>query len=78
MFYIGKKNNTTYFILVNFIYKFTNKKDTLNIFAILINFDELCAIYKNLLLVKDMNIDEFVCYSDSLQYVNLIKGPQVN
>jgi ribonuclease HI len=40
-------------------------------------FAELYAIYKGLLLAKDMNIDEFVCYSDSLHCVNLIKGPQV-
>jgi ribonuclease HI len=38
---------------------------------------ELYAIYKGLLLAKDMNIDEFVCYSDSLHCVNLVKGPQV-
>jgi ribonuclease HI len=40
-------------------------------------FAELYGIYKGLLLAKDMNIDEFVCYSDSLHCVNLIKGPQV-
>ncbi|GAU37585.1 hypothetical protein TSUD_395580 [Trifolium subterraneum] len=38
---------------------------------------ELYAIYKGLLLAKDMSIDELVCYSDSLHCVNLIKGPQV-
>ncbi|XP_045803019.1 uncharacterized protein LOC123896706 [Trifolium pratense] len=36
---------------------------------------ELYAIYKGLLLAKDMNIDELVCYSDSLHSVNLIRGP---
>jgi ribonuclease HI len=35
------------------------------------------AIYKGLLLAKDMRIDEVVCYSDSLYCINLIKGPQV-
>jgi ribonuclease HI len=40
-------------------------------------FAELYAIYKGFLLAKDMNIDELVCYSDSLHCVNLIKGPQV-
>jgi ribonuclease HI len=39
---------------------------------------EFYVIYKGrLLLAKDMSIDELVCYSDSLHYVNLIKGPQV-
>ncbi|GAU35593.1 hypothetical protein TSUD_295290 [Trifolium subterraneum] len=38
---------------------------------------ELYAIYKGLLLAKDMNIDELACYSDSSHCVNLIKGPQV-
>ncbi|MCI17304.1 RNA-directed DNA polymerase (Reverse transcriptase), partial [Trifolium medium] len=32
---------------------------------------ELYAIYKALLLAKDMSIDELVCYSDSLHCVNL-------
>jgi hypothetical protein len=40
-------------------------------------FAELSAIHKGRLLAKDMNIDELVCYSDSLYCVNLIKGPQV-
>ncbi|MCI01506.1 ribonuclease H protein, partial [Trifolium medium] len=39
--------------------------------------DELYVIYKGLLLAKDMSIDEFVCYSDSLHHVSLIKGPHV-
>ncbi|MCI35860.1 RNA-directed DNA polymerase (Reverse transcriptase), partial [Trifolium medium] len=38
---------------------------------------ELYAIYKGLLLAKNMGIDELVCYSDSLHCINLIKGPQV-
>jgi ribonuclease HI len=38
---------------------------------------ELYAIYKGLLLAKDMNIDEIDCYSDSLHCVNLIKGLQI-
>jgi ribonuclease HI len=38
---------------------------------------ELYAIYKGLLLAKDMNIDELVCYSDSLHCVYFINGPQV-
>ncbi|MCI32239.1 N-hydroxycinnamoyl/benzoyltransferase [Trifolium medium] len=39
---------------------------------------ELYAIYKGLLLAKDMSIGELVCYSDSLLSVNLIKCPNVN
>jgi ribonuclease HI len=35
------------------------------------------AIYKGLLLAKDISVDELVCYSDSLHFVNLIKGPQI-
>jgi hypothetical protein len=38
---------------------------------------ELYAIYNGLLLDKDMNIDEMVCYSDYLHCVNFIKGPKV-
>jgi hypothetical protein len=38
---------------------------------------ELYAIYKDLLLAKDMNIDGLVCYCDCLHCVNLIKGLQV-
>jgi hypothetical protein len=38
---------------------------------------ELYAIYKGLLLTKDMNIDELVYYSSSLHFINLIRGPQV-
>ncbi|MCI24164.1 replication protein A1-like protein, partial [Trifolium medium] len=38
---------------------------------------ELYAIYKDLLLAKDMSIDELVCYSDSLDCVNLIKDLHV-
>jgi hypothetical protein len=33
---------------------------------------------QGLLLAKDMNIDELICYSDSLHRVNLIKGPQLD
>jgi ribonuclease HI len=40
-------------------------------------FAELYAIYKGLLLEKDMSVDELVCYSDSLHCVNLINGPQI-
>ncbi|GAU50021.1 hypothetical protein TSUD_186220 [Trifolium subterraneum] len=36
---------------------------------------ELYAIYRGLLLAKEMSIDELVCYSDSLHCVNLIKDP---
>ncbi|KAK2368688.1 hypothetical protein QL285_081866 [Trifolium repens] len=35
---------------------------------------ELYAIYKGLLLAREMSIDELACYSDSLHYVNLIKA----
>ncbi|GAU51122.1 hypothetical protein TSUD_28730 [Trifolium subterraneum] len=35
---------------------------------------ELYAIYKGLLLAKEMSIDDLVCYSDSLHCVNLIKA----
>jgi hypothetical protein len=38
---------------------------------------ELYAIYKSLLLEKDMSIDKLVCFSDNLYCVNLIKGIQV-
>jgi hypothetical protein len=38
---------------------------------------ELDAIYKGLLLAKNMNIDELVCYYDSLHCIKFIKGPQV-
>jgi ribonuclease HI len=38
---------------------------------------EMYAIYKGLLLTKDVNINELICYSDSLHCVNLIKGSQV-
>jgi hypothetical protein len=38
---------------------------------------DLYAIYKSLLLARDMNFSELVCYFDSLHRVNLIKGPQV-
>jgi ribonuclease HI len=40
-------------------------------------FVELFAIYKGLLLARDMGIDALVCYSDSLHCVNLINGSQV-
>jgi hypothetical protein len=40
-------------------------------------FAGLYTIYKACLLARDMNIDELVCYSDSLHCVNLIKGPQI-
>lgn len=36
---------------------------------------ELYAIYKGLLLVKDLEIINLVCYSDSFHYINLVKGP---
>lgn len=36
---------------------------------------ELHAIYHGLLMVQDMDIAEFVCYSDSLHYINIINGP---
>ncbi|GAU16633.1 hypothetical protein TSUD_325830 [Trifolium subterraneum] len=38
----------------------------------------LYAIYKSILLPKDMNIDDLACNSDSLHCVNLIKGPRVS
>jgi hypothetical protein len=38
---------------------------------------ELYAIYKGLLLARDMSIDELVWYSDYLHSVNLIKCHQV-
>jgi hypothetical protein len=40
-------------------------------------FVEFYAIYKDLLLVRDMDIDKLICYSDSLHCVNPIKSPQV-
>ncbi|KAK2454619.1 hypothetical protein QL285_002162 [Trifolium repens] len=39
---------------------------------------ELLAIYQGLILVKNMGIDELVCYSDSLHCISLIKGPTMN
>jgi len=36
--------------------------------------DILHAIYRGLLLSKDMNIIDLVCYSDSLHCINLIQG----
>ncbi|KAK2403551.1 hypothetical protein QL285_052974 [Trifolium repens] len=39
---------------------------------------ELYVIYKSILLAQDMDIDELICYSDSLYYcVNFIKCLQV-
>ncbi|KAK2361864.1 F-box/kelch-repeat protein [Trifolium repens] len=38
---------------------------------------ELYVIYKGLLLAKDMNIYELICYSDSLHCVNFIKSSEV-
>jgi len=38
---------------------------------------ELYAIYQGLLLVKNMNIIDLVCYSDSLHCINLIQGPSM-
>ncbi|GAU33795.1 hypothetical protein TSUD_221330 [Trifolium subterraneum] len=35
---------------------------------------ELYAIYQGLTLAKDLDIDELVCYSDSLLCINLIKS----
>jgi len=37
-------------------------------------FVELYAIYRGLLLAKDLNFIDLVCYSDSLYCVNLIQG----
>jgi ribonuclease HI len=39
---------------------------------------ELYAIYKGLLLARDLSIDELARYSDSLHCVSLIKGPQLS
>lgn len=39
---------------------------------------ELYAIYQGLILAKILNIIELVCYSDSLHYINLLKGPTSN
>jgi len=36
---------------------------------------ELYAIYKGLFLVKEMGITDFVCYSNSLHCINILKGP---
>ncbi|PNY07744.1 replication A1-like protein [Trifolium pratense] len=33
---------------------------------------------QSLTLAKNMAIDELVCYFDSLHYINLIKGPNIN
>jgi len=36
---------------------------------------ELYAIYQGLILARNLNIDELVCYNDSLHCINLLKGP---
>jgi len=38
---------------------------------------ELLAIYHGLTLAKNLGITEFICYLDSLHYINLINGPIV-
>ncbi|XP_024641655.1 uncharacterized protein [Medicago truncatula] len=38
---------------------------------------ELFAIYQGLMLAKEKAIADFVCYSDSLHCINLIKGPSM-
>jgi hypothetical protein len=39
---------------------------------------ELFAIYQGLILAKNMDIDELVCYSNFLHCINLIKEPTMN
>ena len=36
---------------------------------------ELFTIYQGLLLAKEKNVADLVCYSDSMRCINLIKGP---
>jgi len=38
---------------------------------------ELYAIYHDLILAKNLNITELVCYSDSLFCLNHLKGPTI-
>ncbi|XP_024633938.1 uncharacterized protein [Medicago truncatula] len=39
---------------------------------------ELYAIYQGLILARNLNIGDLVCYNDSLHCINLLKGPILN
>lgn len=39
---------------------------------------ELYAIYHGLILARNLNIEDLVCYNDSLHCINLLKGPILN
>jgi len=41
-------------------------------------YGELYAIYQGLILARSLNIDDLVCYSDSLHCINLLKGPNLS
>jgi len=62
----GIIGNPTWFFLWDFHGFITNSDDIL--------FDELSAIYHGLLMARDMDIIDFVCYSNSLLCTNLING----
>lgn len=39
---------------------------------------ELYAIYQGLILARSLNIEDLVCYNDSLHCINLLKGPNLS
>lgn len=43
-----------------------------------ISYDELYSIYQGLILARNLNIDDLVCYSDSLHHINLLKSPTLS
>jgi len=68
--FIGLIRNSTGYYLSGFSGFIPNSEDIL--------LAELSAIYHGLLLSRDMDIFEFVCYTDSLLCLNLITGPTMN
>jgi len=65
--YGGILRNDAGFFLSGFSGYIQNSSDIL--------YAELYAIYKGLLLAKEMGITDFVCYSDSLHCINILNGP---
>jgi len=65
--YRGILRNDAGFFLSGFSGYIQNSSDIL--------YAELYAIYKGLLLAKEMSITDFVCYSDSLHCINILNGP---
>jgi len=39
---------------------------------------ELYAIYRGLILARNLNIEVLVCYNDSMHCINLLKGPNLS